>query len=66
MPPVVIRLSEKDVVAVAIANLEPGATLELGEVRLTAQDAVLLGHKIAHRRIAAGEKIMTFGVPVGS
>lgn len=62
----VIRLSDQDNVAVAIADIAPGTEIALGALRLAARDAVPLGHKIALRHIAAGEKIRKFGVPIGS
>jgi hypothetical protein len=48
----VIVLSDKDNVGVA--------------VHITARDAIPQGHKMALRPIAAGDKILKFGVPVGS
>ena len=61
-----IRLSDKDNVAVAVHDIAAGGAVALGELALTARDAVPLGHKIALRHIKAGEKILKFGVPVGS
>ena len=37
-----------------------------GDIRLTARDEVPIGHKIALKAIAPGQKIVKFGVPVGS
>ena len=61
-----IRLSDKDNVGVAIHDIAAGASVELADLRLAAKDTVPLGHKIALRHIRAGERILKFGVPVGS
>lgn len=48
---------------------EPVATdeeLVLGEVHLVVRDALGLGQKVAARDIQKGEKIIKFGVPIGS
>jgi len=65
-PPDAIRLSEQDNVAVAVRDIAAGSAVAIGEIRLTTLDAVPLGHKISLRPIRAGEKILKFGVPVGS
>ena len=61
-----IRLSDKDNVGVAIHDIAAGGAVELAGIKLTARDPVPLGHKIALRHIRSGEKILKFGVPVGS
>jgi hypothetical protein len=66
MGPNVIRLSDQDNIGVAICDIAAGGPVELADVRLTANDPVPLGHKIALRPIRIGEKILKFGVPVGS
>jgi altronate dehydratase small subunit len=66
MPIDAIRLSDKDNVGVAIHDIAAGGAVELTGIRLTARDLVPLGHKIALRHIRTGEKILKFGVPVGS
>ena len=66
MPIDAIRLSEKDNVGVAIHEIAAGDAVVLEDIKLTARDPVPLGHKIALRHIRTGEKILKFGVPVGS
>jgi altronate dehydratase len=61
-----VRLSEQDNVAVATSNLAPGEELVVGALRLVARDAIPFAHKVALRPIAAGEKVVKFGVPIGS
>jgi len=60
-----IRLSDQDNVAVAARNLARGTALEFDGFRLTARDPIPFAHKIALRRIAAGETVIKFGVPIG-
>jgi hypothetical protein len=64
--PDVICLSEQDNVAVAVRDIPAGARIELGGLSLTTCDPIPLGHKVALRHIGLGEKILKFGVPVGS
>ena len=66
MPIDATRLSDKDNVGVAIHDIAAGGAVELADIKLTARDPVPLGHKIALRHIKPGEKILKFGVPVGS
>jgi hypothetical protein len=57
-----------DNVATALDDLAPGPAQVLGASAGTLVDAVeeiLLGHKIALRRIEEGEAIVKFGVPIG-
>jgi hypothetical protein len=64
--PRLLRLHPADNVLTVIATLEPGAeiSLEVGTVRVPARLA--LGHKVAARAIAAGEKVVKYGAPIGS
>ena len=61
-----IRLSEQDNVGVATSNVASGAELAVGDIKLVARDAIPFAHKIALRPIEAGEKVIKFGVPIGS
>jgi altronate dehydratase small subunit len=64
--PDVIRLAEQDNVAVAVHDIPAGSRVRLGSLELTAREPIPLGHKIALHHIETGEKILKFGVPVGS
>jgi altronate dehydratase len=61
-----IRLSEDDNVGVATSTLAPGDMLVGGALELVARDPIPFAHKVALRPIAAGEKVIKFGVPIGS
>ena len=59
-----IRLAPEDNIAVATAALATGTKLD--DAGLLSRDEIPLGHKVAMRAIAEGEKVLKFGVPIGS
>lgn len=61
-----LRLHAADNVLTVIATLEAGARLRVGDAEVVAPARLPLGHKIAARAIAAGEKIVKYGAPIGS
>ncbi len=61
-----LRLHPEDNVLTVISPLGAGETIEIAEQRITVAAALGLGHKVAAREIAAGEKIIKYGVPIGS
>ena len=64
----VFRVTEKDNVATALTDLEPGMTGVRGEgtIKETAcLDTVMNGHKIALVPISAGTPIIKYGVVIG-
>ncbi len=61
----VIRIHEKDNVAVALRTVAAGETLEIGEISVTALEKIPQGHKIALRRIPAGGEVIKYGYPIG-
>ena len=63
--PLVIKLHESDSVAVALTALEPGQWIEPGAERLAVSEPVARGHKVALRRLEAGETVRKFGWPIG-
>jgi len=60
-----LLLSDKDNVLVARANAPEGheVVLEDGTIRLA--HAIPMAHKIARHAIAAGDRIMKYGMPIG-
>jgi altronate dehydratase small subunit len=61
-----LLLDAADNVVVALARLRAGETILLeGEGIVIAAD-LPIGHKLARRAIAAGEKIVKYGAPIGS
>ena len=59
-------LDPADNVAIACRDLEPGTELELDGLALRLEAPVPAGHKLARRDIAAGEKVLKYGAPIGS
>jgi altronate dehydratase len=64
--PRLLRLHPADNVLTVIATLEAGDTLRFGDDVVNVPVQLPLGHKVAARAIAAGEKIIKYGAPIGS
>ena len=65
-PPKLMLLHPDDNVLVCIAPIGAGDRLAAEETELRAAEDVGVGHKLARRSIAAGEKILKYGAPIGS
>lgn len=64
--PRLLLLSQKDNVLVVCRRIEAGETIFIaGHPRLL-EKTVALGHKLARHPIAAGEKVVKYGAPIGS
>lgn len=61
-----ILLSDADNVCIARVRLKAGESVVLDGGSTTVDADVGLGHKIARRPIAAGEKVLKYGAPIGS
>ncbi len=61
-----LRISDEDNVYILLRNLTAGTRLQLDEQPVIVEYSLELGHKIAARNIAAGEKIVKYGAPIGS
>ena len=61
----VIRINEKDNVAVALTPVKAGECVSAGGMSVTALEDIPQGHKIALRDIAAGENVIKYGFPIG-
>jgi altronate hydrolase len=62
---VLIRLSDRDNVAVASRNLERGAVVEAAGEPLVPRDPIPCAHKIAISAIAKDGQVFKYGVPIG-
>lgn len=60
-----VLLHADDNVCVAARHLSAGAEVAAGERQLTLTEDVRLGHKIATRRISAGQTVLKHGQPIG-
>jgi hypothetical protein len=59
-------ISVRDNVATALQPLGSGQRLDLGDSTLIVEEPIAPGHKIALRRIAAGEPVIKYGSPIGT
>jgi hypothetical protein len=61
-----LRLHPDDNVLTIVRALRAGTSLDCEGVPIQLQRPLGIGHKIAARPIAAGEKVIKYGVPIGS
>ncbi len=61
-----LRIADVDNVYVLLRPITAGTVLQFGGRETAYENALELGHKIAARDIAAGEKIIKYGAPIGS
>ncbi len=61
-----LRLGAADNVAVATGACEAGVELMVDGVALRLLERIAVGHKVALRDVATGEKVVKFGCPIGS
>ena len=61
-----LLLDEADNVVVAIARIKSGEAIALGDTTIVLGFDLPIGHKIARRAIAAGDKIVKYGAPIGA
>ena len=62
----VLVLAPNDNIGVAVVNLAPGDNASGNGWTLTVKSKIAVGHKLAIRAIAQGEKVFKFGAPIGS
>ena len=61
-----IILAATDTVAVVRCFIEAGTTLDVFGQPVTVQQAFTMGHKIAIRGMSVGDKVLKYGVSIGS
>lgn len=61
-----LQLSPADNILVARAGIRAGEALTLGGQTIAVESTIPLGFKVAACDIAAGEKIIKYGAPIGS
>jgi len=62
----IIKLNPEDNIFVLTRSLQAGEVIEMEGVSHRLSAALGLGHKVAAARIAPGEKILKYGVSIGS
>jgi len=63
---VCLVMNESDNIAIARRTLPEGSSVRFGGAEVVLPAEVPVGHKLARRDIAAGEKVMRWGLPIGS
>jgi len=61
----VLLLAPADNIAIATSELPAGTQREIAGQTVEIRSAVDLGHKFAVRSIAAGERVVKYGAPIG-
>ena len=64
--PKLLLLDARDSVLVVISRIRAGERFLLDGATLTAAEDLPLGHKVARRAIAAGDKVLKYGAPIGT
>jgi hypothetical protein len=64
--PRLLLLDDRDSVLVVASRIRAGDAFRLDGVSLVAAVDLPLGHKVARRPIAAGEKVLKYGAPIGT
>jgi len=62
----VVLLGPDDNVVVTREDTVAGGSVEIDGKTYASDSVIPLGHKLARRDIAAGEKILKYGAPIGS
>ena len=60
-----VRITGKDMVAVALKPLKAGERVSCGDCEITLLDDLPMGHKAALRDIKTGEAVIKYGFPIG-
>lgn len=60
-----VRITPRDMVAVALKPLKAGETVSYGDGEITLRDDLPMGHKAALRDIRKGEAVIKYGFPIG-
>jgi len=66
MTPDTLQLAPQDNIVVLIRSAGAGNPIRVGEIGVTLPTPLGVGHKLACRAIARGEKILKYGAPIGS
>jgi altronate hydrolase len=60
-----VRITARDMVAVALKPLKAGETVSFGTGEITLKEDLSMGHKAALRDIRKGEAVIKYGFPIG-
>jgi hypothetical protein len=65
MDPRLLLLDPRDNVVVVRAPVAQGVAVQIDNAMLTVAVDVPIGHKLARRSIATGDKVLKYGAPIG-
>ena len=66
MTPTLLLLNDADNVLIATTDLSPGSHRVSDGTVIDVVEGVRLGHKVAARRLDVGDRVLRYGVPIGS
>jgi hypothetical protein len=61
-----IILAQTDTVAVARCAMHAGDEVKIGDVSVILAQSVTMGHKLARKAMQPGDKVLKYGVSIGS
>lgn len=64
--PAAILLNTEDNVLVCCRTVATGERVTADQTEIVAQEDVAIGHKLARKALAAGDKVIKYGMPIGS
>jgi len=64
--PRLLLLDDRDNVLVTTARIRAGEAVAIAGSRVTMPADLPIGHKLARKAVAAGEKIVKYGAPIGT
>jgi hypothetical protein len=62
----VLLMAAEDNCLIARTRLRAGDLIDIDGVQVTLKQTIEIGHKLARRDLAAGEKIYRYGAPIGT
>lgn len=62
----VLLMSEQDNCLIARSRLRAGDVVEIDGQKIALPQDIDLGHKLARRPLAIGDKVLRYGAPIGS
>jgi hypothetical protein len=61
-----LLMSPDDNCMIARADLPAGLVVEIDGLPVTLPETIRLGHKVARRALAAGDRVLRYGAPIGT
>lgn len=61
-----VLLNEEDNVFICCQAANAGEALSIGKLKINLSTDIEVGHKVARKNLSIGQKIIRYGVPIGS